>query len=205
MIATETPRSWMQLRPSQPVVLRAHDASTPLVVALGEIRPGELLSLRWPAHAAVGGWFPGAVLEGEIGLPDGLWRFRSRVTRWSEEKRSLVLQWPFELVRVQRRDHARVRASAPARLRLPGSTLPELVCRTYDVSTGGVRLLTSTAIEDGRSVVVELELHDERVECHGRVIRSGAEAAAGGAWIAVEWAAPSREAVRAISRFVLNG
>lgn len=205
MIAIETPRSWAHLRPSQPVVLRAHDESTPLVAALGEIRPGELLALRWPAHAPVGGWFPGAVLEGEFGLPDGLWRFRAQVARWSEETRSLLLHWPFETVRVQRRDHARVRATATARLRVPGATTAELECRTYDVSTGGVRLLTTAPLPDGQSVVVELDLPEGRVECLGRVVRSGAGEGAGEVWIAVEWTAPRPEAVRAISRFVLNG
>lgn len=204
MIVIEPPRSWVQLQPSQPVVLRVYGESAPLVAALGEVRPGELLAIRWPPHVPVGSWFPGAVLEGEFGLPDGLWRFRARVSRWSEESRSLRLDWPFEIVRVQRRDHARVRASAPARLRLPGSTAAELECRTHDVSTGGVRLHAAEPVEDGRTVVVELDLPDDRVECIGRVVRSGPRGDAPGVWIAVEWTAPTSATVRALSRFVLG-
>ena len=202
MIATETPRSWTRIQPSQPVVLHVHAGGVPLVAAVGEVRPGETLALRWPPRAPVGSWFPGAVLEGECGLPDGLWRFRAHVSRWSEERRSLVLHWPFEMVRVQRRDHARVRATTPARLRVPGTTAPELPCRTYDVSTGGVRLLAESAVAEGQSVVVELDLPAGRIECLGRVVRTGQEGA--GVWIAVEWTAPTPETVRAISRFVIG-
>ncbi len=116
----------------------------------------------------------------ELWRSDGLYRYTTRVQRRQLVPPSLVLDWPRDGERIQRRQHVRVSVDLSVGLTLdpPVPDLPEsLEGVTFDLSAGGMRVKLPVMLPVDTTLAVRFPLPGRGpVTCRGRVVRSGADA-----------------------------
>lgn len=204
----------IQLRFNQPVsiqlpggngawhssVVLNHDEDRELVIAM----PASLQEEEEPPA-------PTTELAVEIGLPDGLRRFRVRVMRVIETPPSLALSWPEEGERIQRREAVRVPIELPAEVRpvLRGGALGDPVKgQTSDISAGGMRLNLPQLLEPESLVQVTVQTPEiGKLVCTARVLRGGElkEALPPNLyWVAIIFANLPGDVLRDINRLVVD-
>lgn len=119
---------------------------------------------------------PGAQLIVEIPLPDGLRRYTTRVRENRSGAPNLLLEWPREAERIQRRSDVRVPTQLPVKIELddfdPGS--PIVHCKTADLSAGGAQLLLADELPTQTLFRVTVELPERGPQtCDAVVVRTG--------------------------------
>jgi c-di-GMP-binding flagellar brake protein YcgR len=156
---------------------------------------------------------PGTRVRLQLALRDGLRRFtavvRQRVA--STGSPSLVLSWPEDFQRIQRRDNVRVDATLRVqvcRIREDESRGPPLFGLTADISAGGVRVRLAEPIEILSAVELVFTFPDEvEHRCDAKVLRRGELTQAVTDlryWMALEFTNISEVVRREITRLVFD-
>lgn len=148
----------------------------------------------------------------ELVEANGIWLHETVILRrTSANPPSLVLEWPHESKRTQRRNDVRVEVLRRAKLRMIGSrgSLGDaLEGTTVDVSAGGVRLSLPESVPPQTEVEVELDLPEVgTVRADGQVVRWGEIVRPGSAsrfWVAVEFTRVDAAVRRELTKFVFN-
>lgn len=112
----------------------------------------------------------------EVLLPDGIRRFPSVLRRRiAGTPSTLVVDWPKDIERIQRRNDVRVGVSLPVVLE-PLARVENLARRieatTSDLSAGGLRVVTTEPLPANLAVRVRLQMPDKQeIVAHGQVLR----------------------------------
>lgn len=119
---------------------------------------------------------PGTPVILEVLLPDGIRRFPSEMRRRiAGNPATLVVSWPQDIERIQRRNDVRVEATIPVDLE-PLARVADLPRRieavTMDLSAGGMRVVTADLLPSNLQVRLRIHLPDsEALLAHGVVLR----------------------------------
>lgn len=148
----------------------------------------------------------------ELPLPDGLRRFQTTVLqRVAGLSPGLVLTWPREIERIQRRDFFRVDVERKADVsytELASGERRTASGWTIDLSGGGVRLALPEPIPAETPLSLRLFLQqDETQLCDARVIRSGQRPNMPPAqkyWVACQFIDPSEAFQKEIVKLVFD-
>lgn len=205
----------IEFRPMQPVSIQMNPEGAvwyPSVV--DDFVEGEWVSVGVPMSG--GGEVPvrpGATIHIQLARPDGLRRFAAAV----RERRggvgsapTLVLDWPGEMQKIQRRDDVRVDAAYPARIRVlgaeAGKTAP-LSGMTSDLSAGGAQVRMPGLVPDLSAIELTLQLPAGERTCGARVVRGGELAHSKGElryWLALSFTNVEPAVRREITRLVFD-
>ncbi len=155
---------------------------------------------------------PGTRVRLQLALPDGLRRFSAVVKeRHPSSPPSLVLSWPEDFQRIQRRDNVRVDATLRiqvCRIRDDDSRGPPLFGVTSDISAGGTRIRMAEPIEVLTNIELLMTFPDEvEHRCDARVLRRGELTQAVTDlrhWMALEFTNITPEVRREITRLVFD-
>jgi c-di-GMP-binding flagellar brake protein YcgR len=188
-----------ELLPGSPVLLEAegahgsqvHSTTVIEVVGASEIR------VRAPdaGHVLRSGLADGQAVRISAEWPHGIETYSSRVLRHeSEPEQALVLEWPTQVQRLNRRDAVRVHMRIPVDLTFSTESDPAVQVvagLTADVSETGMRLVVPRPIPAGTVLSVRLHLGElARQLCGGEVMRCDSPRVPGGAavhWVAVRF------------------
>lgn len=151
------------------------------------------------------------VVTVDVLLPDGIRRFRTVVLRVAEAPPSLVLAWPKELEKIQRRDWFRVNVDLRAEVTFQEEGMRDrrgLVGSAIDLSGGGARL----ALPEPVSADTLMQLHltvpgAGTLSCPAKVVRWGERPGATPAalfWVACEFVEPSEAFRKDVMKFVFD-
>jgi c-di-GMP-binding flagellar brake protein YcgR len=151
----------------------------------------------------------GDSLEVEVILPDGLRRFRTLVRRRDEfPVPQLVIEWPGDATRIQRRDAVRVKVEF--RVEVTPGTAPgkPIVGVTEDLSEGGMRLdLPQLPVGTALELAFELPGGGGVRHCDAKLLRWGEQQAGQENtryWLAIQFTEMSDATRRAITRAVFD-
>lgn len=145
-----------------------------------KVTEGEDLWIGAPTHRGHEGAEiivdPGTTLILEVLRSDGIRRFPTIARkRIPGDPSILVVDWPQDIERIQRRNDVRVEAAIPVDLELLGrvSALSRRIeAQTIDVSAGGIRVLTTERIPSEVQIRVRIKLPDQSpVVAFGQVLR----------------------------------
>jgi c-di-GMP-binding flagellar brake protein YcgR len=188
-----------ELRPGSAVLLEAvgehgsqvHSTTVIEVVHRTEIR------VREPdaGHVLRSGLAEGRPVRISAEWPHGIETYSSRVIRHEAGPEPvLVLEWPTEVQRLNRRDAVRVHLRIPVDLTFSTAAEPAVQVvagLTADVSETGMRLVVPRPIPAGTVLSVRLHLGElARQLCGGEVVRCDSPRVPGGAavhWVAVRF------------------
>lgn len=205
----------IELRPMQPVFIQVNpDGDVWYPSIIDDLREGEWVSVGVPMSG--GGEVPvrpGVPIHIELALPDGLRRFVAAV----RERRggagtapTLVLDWPRDVQKIQRRDNVRVDAAFPARIRLRGAGATDaepISGLTQDLSAGGTQVRVPEQLPDLSTIELTLELPAGERTCGARVVRGGELPQARGElryWLALTFTDMEPALRREITRLVFD-
>lgn len=119
---------------------------------------------------------PGTPVVLEVLLPDGIRRFPSVMQRKIHgSPPNLVVGWPRDIERIQRRNDVRVEVSVPVQLEPIGrieNVARRIDTTTIDLSAGGLRVVVSDALPEDIQIKLRLSIPGrEPVLAHGNVLR----------------------------------
>lgn len=155
---------------------------------------------------------PGTEVILEILRPDGIRRFPAFIRkRIPGTPSTLVVDWPRDVERIQRRNDVRVEVALPVELetvgRFPGLP-PRIATTTVDLSAGGIRVITPESLPSDVQVRVRLKLPDrDPLLAHGTVLRGRAideSATEKRYWAAIRFTAIDERDRQEIARAVFN-
>lgn len=205
----------IQFRPMQPISIRVNpDGEVWYPSVVDDFAEGEWVSVGVPMSG--GGEVPvrpGATIHIQLARPDGLRRFTAAV----RERRggagsapTLVLDWPREMEKIQRRDDVRVDAAYPARIRVLGveaGKLEPLSGMTSDLSAGGTQVRMPALVPNLAPIELTLQLPTGERTCGARVVRGGELTQAKGElryWLALAFTDVEPAVRREITRLVFD-
>ncbi|NLZ44260.1 MAG: hypothetical protein GX894_05335 [Clostridia bacterium] len=121
----------------------------------------------------------GQRVEGYIMKKDAIYGFSSliRYGETEEGKKSIILSWPEEWQRIQRRNDVRLEIRIPIEVWVEEKTDERTYMRlvegtTRDLSAGGVKIETKEKI-NAEQVLVNLFFQEEKITVPAQVLRSG--------------------------------
>lgn len=153
-----------------------------------------------------------SVVTVDLFLPDGIRRFQTVVVRRNEgSPPGLVLAWPKDLERIQRREAFRVSIELKAEATFQAEGMRDrraMSGSTLDLSSGGVRLALPEPIADETLLEANIAIPGAGMQtCVARVVRWGERMEAGAAgrfWVACEFIDPSESFRKEVTRFVFD-
>ena len=148
----------------------------------------------------------------DLFLPDGIRRFQTVVLRRNAASPpGLVLAWPRDLEKIQRREAYRVPIMLKAEASFQSEGMRErrvLTGSTLDLSAGGVRFAFAEPIADGTLIDTGIAIPGAPVQrCGARVVRWAERVVAGESsrfWVACEFVDPSESFRKELTRFVFD-
>lgn len=150
----------------------------------------------------------------DLFLPDGIRRFQTIVLRRNEASPpALVLAWPKDLERIQRREAFRVGTELKAEAAFQSEGMRDrrgLSGSTLDLSAGGVRLALPEPIAEGTLLDARIAIPGAAApmqSCVARVVRWGERMEAPASarfWVACEFIDPSEAFRKEVTRFVFD-
>jgi len=146
----------------------------------------ETLSIAVPMYRRQYVYFPrGQRLKVWVPGPTALYTFTTRVVKHvSHPSLQLVIEYPSEVVRCQRRRHVRIEVLIPATVELPDSPDECLEGHVVDFSAGGAKLIMKKTCEPDTVIKLTL-LQAPHLQTEARVLRVGPVEEKRGHW---EWA-----------------
>lgn len=150
----------------------------------------------------------------DLFLPDGIRRFQTVVLRRNEgSPPGLVLAWPKDLERIQRREAFRVPIELKAEASFQSEGMRDrrgMIGSTLDLSAGGVRLALPEPIAEGTLLDARIAIPGAPApmqSCMARVVRWGERLEASASsrfWVACEFVQPSEAFRKEVTRFVFD-
>lgn len=153
----------------------------------------------------------GSTLILEVPRPDGIRRFSAAVRkRLPGSPAMLVMEWPQDVERIQRRNDVRVDIAVPVELeplqRMPG--VPRRIdTKTMDLSAGGLRAVVQDRLPSNLPVRIRLKLDSGLLLVEGIVLRvHSIDQAVDGQkfWAAIQFTTVNQRDRQEIARAVFN-